>query len=156
MSKRRKSWKEKLEDSKDLPKVEEMPEKMRRRWGEGTILIPSPKEVDELMRAVPRGKLITLDEIRKRLAERHGATITCPMTTGIFARIAAYAAEEEAAEGKRDITPYWRTLKRGGALNEKFPGGVEAQKRRLEEEGHKVTKKGKKYVVEEFEKYLIS
>ena len=104
MSKRRKSWKEKLEDSKDLPKVEEMPEKMRRRWGEGTILIPSPKEVDELMRAVPRGKLITLDEIRKRLAERHGATITCPMTTGIFARIAAYAAEEEAAE-RKGISP---------------------------------------------------
>jgi len=76
------------------------------------------------------------------------------MTTGIFARIAAEAAAEALAEGKKDITPYWRILKADGVINEKYPGGVEAQKKLLEEEGHKVIQQGKKYVVTDFGKYL--
>mgnify|MGYP000474585659 CR=1 FL=1 len=89
------------------------------------------------------------------MAKKHGATIGCPLTTGIFARIAAEAAVEEAAEGRKEITPYWRTLKSGGELNPKYPGGIEAQRRYLEQEGHKVIQKGKKYIVEDYEKYLI-
>ncbi|HOP95707.1 MAG: MGMT family protein [Dictyoglomaceae bacterium] len=157
MPKTRKSWQEKLADSKDLPRVEQITPKMAGRWGTkvgDTVVIPAPIEVDEIMRKVPRGKLITINDIRKKLAQKHGATIGCPITTGIFARIAAEAAAEEAVEGKKDITPYWRTLKAGGEINEKYPGGVEAQRKLLEEEGHKVIQKGKKYVVADFEKYL--
>ncbi len=43
-----------------------------------------------------------------------------------------------AGEGKAEITPYWRTLKVGGALNDKYPGGVVAQARRLKAEGHEI------------------
>ncbi|MBO8181638.1 MAG: MGMT family protein [Archaeoglobus sp.] len=150
-----KSWREKLEDSKDLPKVVEISEKMRKRWGEGTVVIPAPKEVDEIMRKVPEGKLITINQIREKLARKHSATIGCPITTGIFAWIAAHAAEEEVKEGKKDITPYWRTLKAGGVINEKYPGGIEAQIKLLEKEGHEIVKKGKKYVVKDFEKFLV-
>jgi len=152
---RKKTWREKLADSKDLPKVEPIPPKMSSRWGRGTIVIPAPVEVDEIMKKVPRGKLITINEIRRILARKHGATIGCPLTTGIFARIAAEAAMEEAAEGRKRITPYWRTLKSGGELNPKYPGGIEAQKRRLESEGHRVIQKGKKFFVENHEKYLV-
>ena len=120
---------------------------MSKRWGTGTVVIPTPKEVDEIMGEVPKGKLITLNEIRKKLAKKHGATIGCPITTGIFAWIAAHAAEEAETEGKKDITPYWRTLKTGGIINPKYPGGIETQKKLLEEEGHKVVQKGKKHVV---------
>ena len=77
------------------------------------------------------------------------------MTTGIFAWIAAHAAEEAAKEGKKNITPYWRTLKTGGVINQKYPGGAEAQKKLLEKEGHKVIQKGKRYVAVDFEKYLV-
>ena len=59
-----------------------------------------------------------------------------------------------AKEGKKNITPYWRTLKQGGVINEKYPGGVKIQKELLEKEGHNIKQKGKKYVVENFEKYL--
>jgi len=118
-------------------------------------VIPAPIEVDKIMKKVPKGKLITINEIRQILAKKHGATIGCPLTTGIFARIAAEAAVEEAAEGRKEITPYWRTLKSGGELNPKYPGGIEAQRRYLEQEGHKVIQKGKKYIVEDYEKYLI-
>jgi len=155
MPKARKSWQEKLMDSKGLPKVEKITEKMSKRWGTGTVVIPAPKEVDEIMKKVPKGKLITINEIRRKLAQIHGATIGCPITTGIFAWIAAHAAEEAAAEGSKDITPYWRTLKAGGVINEKYPGGVEAQKKLLKKEGHKIIQKGKKFIIADFEKSLV-
>jgi len=156
MAKQRTTWREKLADSKGLPKVAEITDKMSKRWGTGTIVIPAPREVDEIMKQVPSGKLITTNQIRVILAQRHGATIGCPLTTGIFAWIAANAAEEAAAEGERDITPYWRTLKSGGELNEKYPGGVEVQAAHLREEGHTIEpSKGKKPPkVKDFERAL--
>ena len=157
MAKPRKTWQEKLADSKGLPKVEKINDKMSKRWGTGTFVIPAPIEVDEIMKQVPKGKLITMSEIRAKLAQKHGATIGCPLTTGIFAWVAAHAAEEAAAEGKKDITPYWRTLKTDGSLNEKYPGGAEAQAARLREEGHTIEPgKGKKPPkVKDFEKTLV-
>lgn len=156
-AKPRRSWREKLADNKGLPRVEEITDKMSKRWGTGTVVIPAPKEVDEIMREVPQGKLITINEIRAMLAQRHGATIGCPITTGIFAWIAAHAAQEAAAEGEKDITPYWRTLKSGGILNEKYPGGLEAQAARLKSEGHTIEPgKGRRPPkVKDFEKNLL-
>jgi len=151
---KRKSWSEKLHDNKGLPKVEKITDKMSKRWGAGTVVIPAPMEVDELMRKVPEGKLITINEMRAVLAKKHGATIGCPITTGIFAWIAANATEEKRQKGEKDITPYWRTLKTGGEINEKYPGGAESQKKLLEKEGHKVIQKGKKFVVADYEKSL--
>jgi len=138
MAKMRKSWREKLYVSKDLPRVIEIDDKMSQRWGTGTCVIPAPVEVDEIMRKVPLGKLITINQIREFLAKKHGASIGCPITTGIFSNIAARAAEEEASEGKTGITSYWRTLKSKGELNEKYPGGLEAQAKRLRAEGHTI------------------
>jgi alkylated DNA nucleotide flippase Atl1 len=157
MAKLKKSWREKLADDKDLPKVVEITGKMSTRWGTGTVVIPAPREVDEIMRSVPRGRLTTINQIRAKLAKRHGASIGCPITTGIFSGIAARAAEEDAAEGKKDITPYWRTLKVGGVLSEKFPGGVEAQAAKLKAEGHIIDldRKGKPKKVKDYEKALV-
>jgi alkylated DNA nucleotide flippase Atl1 len=145
-----KSWREKLVASNGLPKVEKITGKMSKRWGTGTVVIPAPREVDELMRKVPKGKVTTINQIREKLAKKHGATIGCPITTGIFAWIAAHAAEEDVADGKKNITPYWRTLKSGGELNEKYPGGVKVQEKLLKKEGHKIVQKGKKYIVLDF------
>lgn len=155
---KKKSWQEKLRDNKDLPKIVTVTAKMAGRFGvkEGdTIAIPSPLEVDELMKKVPEGMVTTINEIRQAVAKKHKASSGCPLTCGIFAWIAAWAAEEARKEGLADITPYWRTLKSGGFLNEKYPGGAEAQKIFLEKEGHKIIKKGKKFLVENFEKKLF-
>jgi alkylated DNA nucleotide flippase Atl1 len=151
---KRKSWSEKLQDSKGLPQVQKITDKMSKRWGTGTVVIPAPMEVNEIMRKVPKGKLTTINDIRAALAKKHGATIGCPITTGIFAWIAAGAAEEEREKGEKDITPYWRTLKTGGVINERYPGGVDVQKKLLEKEGHKVIQKGKKCVVVDYDKSL--
>jgi hypothetical protein len=160
MAKLKKSWREKLEtDGKrnNLPRVVEITPDMSQRWGTGTVVIPDPMEVNEIMRSVPKGRLITINQIRERLAKKHGASIGCPITTGIFVGIAARAAEEDAAEGKKDITPYWRTLKVGGVLSEKFPSGVEAQAKKLRAEGHSILpdRKGKPKRVKDFEQALV-
>jgi alkylated DNA nucleotide flippase Atl1 len=151
---RKKTWCEKLQDSKDLPRVEKINERMSKRWGTGTVVIPAPTEVDELMKKVPARKLTTINQIREALAKKHKATIGCPITTGIFASIAAHAAEEQKIKGHKNVTPYWRTLKVGGVINEKYPGGTEEQKKLLTEEGHKIVQKGKKCVVVDYEKSL--
>jgi hypothetical protein len=151
---KRKTWREKLADAKDLPKVEPITGKMSTRFGEGTVAIPAPSEVDAIMKKVPRGKLITINEIRVRIAEKHDATIACPITTGIFAWIAAHAAEEAAAEGETKITPYWRTLKLGGELNPKYPGGLAQLREKLEDEGHSIVTKGKRLFVKDYESRL--
>ena len=75
MTKLRKSWREKLADDKGMPKVVEITESMSQRWGTGTLVIPAPREVDTIMRQVPRGKLITINQIREALARKHGASI---------------------------------------------------------------------------------
>lgn len=129
--------------------------RMTKRWGTGTMVVPAPREVDELMKNVPRGRLTTINELRAALARKHRVDIACPITTGIFAWIAAHAAEESAADGVKRVTPYWRTLKTGGQLNEKYPGGVAALKKRLQAEGHKVVRKGKHFLVKDFEEALF-
>ena len=151
---KKKTSRQKLLDSKDLPKVEKILPKQERLWGKGTLVIPAPIEVDEIMRSVPKGKLITINRIREKLAEKHRATICCPITTGIFASISARAAEEERAN-EVEITPWWRTLKENGVLNPKYPGGEEKQKELREKEGFQIVKKGKKYVVSGYVRYLI-
>jgi hypothetical protein len=151
----KRSWREKLADDKDLPKVAEIDGTKSKRWGEGTFVIPAPREVDSAMRKVRRGKLTTIEELGKALAEKHGATIACPITTGIFAWIAAHAAAEAEAEGARRITPYWRTLKTGGELNPKYPGGVQALRRLLAAEGHQVVKRGSRFFVTNYERSVV-
>jgi alkylated DNA nucleotide flippase Atl1 len=154
MTAKKKTWCEKLNDSKGLPKVEKITDAMSKRWGTGTVVIPAPIEVDGIMKKVPKIKVTTINEIRAALARKHQATIGCPITTGIFSWIAAHAAEEQQLKGETDITPYWRTLKTGGSLNEKYPGGIEGQKKLLESEGHTVIQRGKRYVVLNYEKSL--
>ena len=149
-------WREKLE-REDHSKIVQIPTSMEKRFGSGTMFIAKPIEVDALIRMTKKGMLITVAEIRSKLARDHKTNTTCPLTTGIFVRIAAETAEEDAQNGKKRITPYWRVVRDDGSLNEKFPGGVKAQSRRLREEGHTITPgKGKQPPkVRDFAKSLI-
>jgi hypothetical protein len=152
---KRKTWREKLLESRDLPKVEKITASKSARWGKGTYVVPAPVEVDELMRRVPKGKLTTIDQLRSALAKKHSATIGCPITTGIFAWIAAHAAAEDEAAGKKRFTPYWRTLKTGGEVNPKYPGGIADLTRRLAAEGHRVFPKGKRFFVADYQDAIV-
>jgi hypothetical protein len=151
LSKARKSWREKLADDKDLPKIVKVGAKAQARWGGATLAIATPREIDALMRSVPKGRVTTINELRAAVARKHRAEAACPITTGIFSWIAANAAAEAAAAGEKRTTPYWRTLKGGGELNPKYPGGVAGVRRKLAAEGHAFVKKGQRVFVRDLD-----
>ena len=143
---------QKLHDSKDMPKIEILTDsKAIARYSGSRMLIAPPIEYDELMKQIPGGKLITADRLRAHLAKRHGADFTCPLTCGIFVNVAAHASMDR---GGVDETPWWRTLKKDGELNEKYPEGIDGQKLRLETEGHTVIQKGKRFFVKDYKQKL--
>jgi hypothetical protein len=77
MVKVKETWHEKLSSTarkQNLPRVVEVNEKMSKKWGEGTCVIPSPVEVDTLMRNVPKGKFITINQIRAFMATKYKAS----------------------------------------------------------------------------------
>jgi len=51
---------------------------MTKRWGTGTFVIPAPLEVDALMKRVPRGRVVTINELRAVLAAKHKADFGLP------------------------------------------------------------------------------
>lgn len=115
------------------------------------MLIAPPLAYHALMKIVPRGRVATADNMRRFLAVQHGADWTCPLTAGLFIILSAHASEEEPS----DSIPYWRTLKAKGELNPKYPGGTDAQKALLEQEGHRIIQKGGKWLVEGYEHALF-
>ena len=145
-----------LRDSKDMPKIQVVtdPGTVQKYGGDRMYFAP-PIDYDRVMRRVPFGKVITVGEIRSYFAKQSGADFTEPITAGIFVSIAAWAS----AQRETDLISYWRTLKAGGELNDRYPGGVEAQKAKLEEEGHTVLKKGRtriRYEVANYEAALYT
>lgn len=144
-----------LHDNKDMPKLQIITDQRSiERYGGNKMYVAPPIDYDRVMKKIPCGKVITVGKIREYFARLSGADFTEPITAGIFVSIAAWASYQRSA----DETPYWRTLKANGELNEKYPGGVEAQKERLELEGHTIIQKGRKnvrYYVKDYEHALF-
>lgn len=144
-----------LNDSKDMPKFQTITDKKSiEKYGGDKMYFAPPIDYDRVMRRVPFGKLLTVGKIREYFAKQNGADFTEPITAGVFVSIVAWASFQRA----EDKTPYWRTLKANGELNAKFPGGIEAQKKLLEQEGHTVIQKGRtniRYYVKDYEKALF-
>ena len=143
-----------LADSKGMPRIQIVTDPATvRKYGGDRMYFAPPIDYDRAMRRVPRGMVTTVGEIRAFFARETGADFTEPITAGVFVSIAAWASFQRQA----DETPYWRTLKAGGELNPKYPGGIEAQREKLEAEGHTVIRRGRKnfrYYVEDYEKVL--
>ena len=144
-----------LRQNKDMPKIQILKDQASiQKYGGEKMYFAPPMAYDALMRQVPQGKLLTVGAMREHLAKKAGADFTDTITAGIFVSIAAWASHQR----EQDKTPYWRTLKANGALNEKYPGGAQAQKEKLEAEGHVVLQKGRKnikYYVKDYEKALF-
>jgi alkylated DNA nucleotide flippase Atl1 len=150
-SKNRKTWEDKLNDAKDLPKVVRLKGKALRKYKVNTMAIPSPQEVFSLIRRVPQGKIATTTALQSAIAREHAAEMGCPVTTGIFVWISAHASEELEAKKAGSGAPYWRIIKSDGSLNPKFPGGVARQARCLAQEGIATEKRGMKTYVANLE-----
>lgn len=122
-------------DLPQLPEIKEGPEAWNQAYGGTGMLISTPLDIDKAVREIPKGKLLTMSALRQKLAAAQGADYTCPLTTGIFLRIAAEAAEEERALGQADIAPWWRVVRDDGTANDKLPGKGPLQIELLAEEG---------------------
>lgn len=144
-----------LHDSKDMPKMQVITDKASiEKYGGERMYFAPPIDYDAIMRRVPFGGLTTVGDIRAYFARQNDADFTEPITAGIFVSIAAWASFQRES----DETPYWRTLKSGGELNPKYPGGIGAQRAKLEAEGHTIIEKGRKnirYFVKDYEQSLI-
>lgn len=144
-----------LRKDTDMPKVQIITDEASiKKYGGERMYFAPPVTYDEIMKKIPCGQVITVGVIRDYLAKRNNADFTDPITAGIFVSIAAWASYQRF----EDETPYWRTLKANGELNAKYPGGIEAQKEKLEAEGHTIIQKGRKnirYYVEDYENVLF-
>lgn len=151
----KKDFNKMLMNSKDMPKIITITDEASiKKYGGNKMLIAPPIFYDEIIRKIPYGKLITTSEIREELAKKYEADFTDPMTAGIFINIVAWAAYQR----EENITPYWRCLKSDGELNNKYPEGIELQKKLLIEEGHTIITKGIKkikYYIKDYEKSLF-
>lgn len=148
----KKSYNDKLKEVGDLPKIVDLSDKPEfiKRYNAKTMYIASPVQYDNIMKKVPKGQVITSDRIKVYLAKNANTDVTCSLTAGIFMNICANAAIE-----REDYEyPYWRTLKTNGELNEKYPGGIEEQKKHLKSEGFIIVQKGKKHFVTNYENKL--
>lgn len=145
-----------LRNSKDMPKIQIVTDPGTiEKYGGNRMYFAPPMAYDAVMKTVPWGRVITVGDIREYFARQNDADFTEPMTAGMFVTIAAWASYQR----HEDETPYWRTLKAGGELNEKYPGGALAQKEKLEAEGHTILQKGRKHVryfVKDYESASVS
>ena len=143
-----------LHKETDMPKIQIVTDETAiQKYGGEKMFFAPPISYDEIMKTVPYGKVITVGAIREFFAKNNNADFTCPMTAGIFVSIAASASYQRT----ENETPYWRTLKANGELNPKYPGGIEAQKEKLEAEGHTIVRKGRtniKYYVKDYQNVL--
>lgn len=144
-----------LRDSKGMPRIQVVTDaKTIEKYGGDRMYFAPPMTYDAIMRRVPAGKLLTIGAIRAYLAEQNGADFTEPITAGVFVSIAAWASEQRA----EDQVAWWRILKAGGELNAKYPGGIEAQRAHLEQEGHQIVVRGRtrmRYYVQGFEEKML-
>lgn len=144
-----------LNDSKDMPKFQTITDaKSIEKYGGSKMYFAPPIDYDKVMKQIPYGKVITVGKIREYLAKQNKADFTEPITAGIFVSISAWASYQRT----ENETPYWRTLKTKGELNSKYPGGIEAQKLKLEAEGHVIISKGRtniRYFVKDYETVLF-
>ncbi|MEI6533137.1 MAG: MGMT family protein [Candidatus Roizmanbacteria bacterium] len=145
------TWIQKRDEHKHKPVCKMTPK--------GLMYISTPKEINEIIRTVPKGKLITTAQIANQLAKKYKTKFTCQITTGIFVAIDANASEEELQQNKLNVTPYWRVIKAKGRLYDKYLGQKSRQKELLESEGYTIEEtkvKTAQYQIKEYETFLVT
>lgn len=133
---KRKTWAEKLNIDR-RPVIEKADKDFAGIKAGQIMLIPTPIIVDAYIRQIPKGTRVDIETVRKDLAAEYHAEITCPLTTGIFIRIAAEAAYEEYEKGQplNKITPFWRVIGEKSPTAKKLTFGTKFLKEQQKKEG---------------------
>ena len=131
-----KSWTERLNSSKPH-EVKPAPINIAGMKAGEIMLVPSARIVAEFIRAIPEGTSMDIKTLRRKLALKYKAEVTCPITTGFHLRTVAEAALEERARGAAlsDITPFWRVLDEDAPTTHKLSCGAAFVMRQRRREG---------------------
>jgi hypothetical protein len=113
----------------------------------GKMVKPCPTTVEALIQKIPQNKLITIELLRKKLADQFNVEIACPFDTKIALRAIANDVSKKV--------PYWRVVKTNGELIAYFPGGREGHAALLREEGFTIDLKGETLKVKNFKESLV-
>ena len=134
-----KSWMQKL-DGGQPAHVEVLNKPFGGAFPGAKMLVATPRLVDQYMRSVPEGETRSVAQMRDDLAKAHGADISCPLSTSIFARIAAEAALETVDAGAplSEVTPFWRVIDEKSPIANKLSCGVELVRAQREREASSV------------------
>jgi hypothetical protein len=120
----KKTWTEKLQLKKE-PQVKKIDKDF---WGytrgDG-MYISTPQIIEDYIKQIAKGKSVDTVTMRNDLAVENNAVFTCPLTTGIFLRIVAEAANEQLQQGValKNITPFWRMIEPNSPLAKKLSFG---------------------------------
>jgi hypothetical protein len=90
------------------------------------LLISCPVEVEQYLRThVPPGETREVQQMRRELAQLHGADAACPVSTAIFLRTVAEAAWDDIEAGvpTHEVAPFWRVVDPKSALAKKLRAG---------------------------------
>ena len=111
-------------------KIEAIPKTMEKFFGcSGTMVKPSSDTVKAIVRKIRKGKIVTLDQLREKVAKDFQVDTACPAST-------TKALQILSKENKPVC--YWRVVKKKGELFPKFPNGVEGHAALLENEGFEI------------------
>lgn len=89
-------------------KIVDIPVKMEKFYGKGKMLHPSVEVIEELVKTIPKGFVVTIDLIAKRLAKDFGTDVTCPMRTGNAIK---KIAERYSNDNIDFQIPFWRVIR---------------------------------------------
>jgi len=134
--KKKKSWTEKLRTSRPH-EVKPAPMDIAGMKKGEIMLIPSPAIVAKFIAGIPPGKSMDVKTLRKRLARKYRAEVTCPITMGFHLRTVAEAALEAHKRGAAldAITPFWRVLDEEAPTTARLSCGAAFVTKRRRQEG---------------------
>ena len=120
----RKTWHEKYR-SRSKPVVEVIEHAFADIPAGSRVIISTPAEVDREVRKIPRGVEMTVSQLREKIAKKHHVPFACPITTGIFLRIASEVAIENIANGKSisGVMPFWGVVRTHSTIGKKLACG---------------------------------
>jgi hypothetical protein len=120
----KKTWTEKLHCDKE-PKIKRIDFNFADIPANSNMFIATPQIIDNYIKQIPKGKIVSVQTMRKDLAIENKADYTCPVTTGMFLRIVAEANFEKYQQTNsiKSITPFWRVVEPNSTLSEKLTFG---------------------------------
>jgi hypothetical protein len=120
----RKSWSEKSAEPRRA-EVKTCPKDFADIKAGQRMLLPTPHDIEAVVRKLKRGASLDMRGLRSALASRYKAEVSCPVVTGIQLRTLAEAIGEQLDKGvsQADVAPVWRVMPPDAPIWRKLENG---------------------------------